>query len=246
MNQPDSAPMTPPAVPHAWQATTLVGQVVAEQPTTARIFELVGIDYCCGGQRTLAVAAAEAKVDVEVLLSALAVAGEGGGDAPTTAWGERPLAELVDHIESTHHVFLRRELPRLAKIVETVTRVHMEAHPELLSVLATFTALHDELLPHLEHEETFVFPAVRKLAEGAEDATLRKALARMRTEHDTAGAAIHELRRLTGGYKPPEDACALYKQMLSGLRAIEQDTLAHVHLENNILLPRCLAASAPR
>ena len=56
-----------------------------------------------------------------------------------------------------------------------------------------------------------------------------------------AGAAIHTLRRLTNDYAPPEDACALFKEMLRGLRALEKDTLAHVHLENNVLLPRCLA-----
>ncbi len=29
--------------------TTSVGQYVVERPTRARVFERLGIDYCCGG-----------------------------------------------------------------------------------------------------------------------------------------------------------------------------------------------------
>ena len=151
------------------------------------------------------------------------------------------MTEVVAHIEATHHVFLRRELPRLAKIIATVARVHAEGHPEMAQVEQVFTALHAALIPHLEHEENVVFPAVRRLAAGERDPVLKTSLEQMRGEHDHAGAAIHKLRDLLKDYAEPEDACRLFKEMLAGLRALERDTLTHVHLENSVLLPRALA-----
>ena len=231
-----------PAAAPAWNADTPVGKIVAEAPATVRIFELMKIDYCCGGDRSLAVAAAEKNVDVDALLGALSVARAGPADTAEVRWNTKPLPELLAHIEATHHVFLRRELPRLAKIVATVHRVHGESHPELAEVENTFGALHEELIPHLKHEETVVFPAVLQLVAGTREPVLETSLLQMRGEHDGAGAAIHKLRDLLKGYLPPEDACTLYKEMLAGLLALEKDILMHVHLENNVLLPRCLAA----
>ena len=237
----DSTPEGPPAAAPTWTGDTPVGQIVAEAPTTARIFELVKIDYCCGGKSSLTDAAAERNLDVDLLLGALASARAPAKDSTAIRWDLRPLPELVEHIETTHHVFLRRELPRLEKIVATVARVHAEAHPEMAEVLEVYRTLQGELLPHLVHEEEVVFPAVRKLSKGVKTPALADALEQMRGEHDKAGAAIHTLRRLTNDYEPPEDACMLFKEMLRGLLALEKDTLAHVHLENNVLLPRCLA-----
>lgn len=238
----DAPPSVEAKVAPAWTAETPIGQIVAAVPATVRIFELMKIDYCCGGERPLATAAEEQSVDVDALLAALAVVGTQSGPAAGPLWNERPLTELVDHIVSTHHVFLRRELPRLAEIIATVTEVHGESHPELAEVQATFQALQAELTPHLRHEEDIIFPAIRKLDQEAPTEALLTALRRMRHEHDGAGAALHTLRRLTGDYTPPADACSLFKEMLRGLLALEEDTLRHVHLENNVLLPRCLAA----
>jgi regulator of cell morphogenesis and NO signaling len=60
-------------------------------------------------------------------------------------------------------------------------------------------------------------------------------------EHDEVGAALAQLRRLTGGYAPPADACNSYRAMLDRLRTLELDTHRHVHEENNVLFPRVLA-----
>ena len=43
-------------------ATKTVGEIAAEMPSTTREFEKLGIDYCCGGSRTLGEACAEANI----------------------------------------------------------------------------------------------------------------------------------------------------------------------------------------
>ncbi|MGI9517265.1 MAG: DUF542 domain-containing protein, partial [Pirellulaceae bacterium] len=58
---------------HQWTTETSVGQIVADRNSTSKIFELVGIDYCCGGQKALGEAASENEIDVNQLLGALMV-----------------------------------------------------------------------------------------------------------------------------------------------------------------------------
>jgi regulator of cell morphogenesis and NO signaling len=228
-----------------WTPATPVGQVVARVPATARVFELVGIDYCCGGGRTLAEAAAAKGLDPDRLLAALLAVGPGpAGDPTARDWTRAPLAEVVAHIERTHHVFLRRELPRLTPIVSRVVEVHGKAHPELLRLKEIYDALVAALPAHLEAEEEIVFPGLQRLEEGRPPPDLQARLAGMRGDHDEVGASLHELRALTRGWTPPEGACRLYHEMLRGLAALEADLHAHVHLENNVLAPRAEARLA--
>ena len=114
----------PPREP--WTASTTVGEVVARRPATARIFELVGIDYCCGGETTLTAAAEAAGVDPIRLLAALAVVGQGDSSTAEADWTRKSSREIVQHVLDTHHVYLRGELPRIARMAARAARVHGE------------------------------------------------------------------------------------------------------------------------
>lgn len=224
-----------------WTPETKIGTIVAERPETARVLELVAIDYCCGGQKTLKQAAQERKVDLNQLLNALLVVGAKAETSQNQNWNKASLPELMDHIVTVHHGWLRRELPQLLETTNTVYRVHGDSHRELAEVAATLQIVNDAVLPHLDEEEQAVFPALRKLAAGQPPADIAKQLEAMRSDHEELGVELHRLRDLTDGFKIPADACAKYREMLSGLTALEQDMLQHIHLENNILLPRAQA-----
>jgi regulator of cell morphogenesis and NO signaling len=62
----------------------------------------------------------------------------------------------------------------------------------------------------------------------------------MEIEHQDAGEDLAAIRRLTGGYAVPEDACATYRVVLQELEAFEKDLHLHVHLENNVLFPKAI------
>jgi len=221
-----------------WTLDTSIGSIVAERPETARVFELVGIDYCCGGETPLREAASEEGVDAAQLLSALTTVGASPRAASARDWNTAEISDLMDHIVATHHTWLRRELPLISEATQTVLRVHGENHPELTEIAATFEGVHTALLPHLEQEEQHLFPAIRALAAGENNGEVKAQLASMHADHDEIGAALHRLRSLTGDFEPPADACAKYKEMLSGFLALERDIHTHVHLENNVLMPR--------
>ncbi|MBD3160532.1 MAG: iron-sulfur cluster repair di-iron protein [Candidatus Latescibacteria bacterium] len=215
-----------------------VGELVTERPARSRVFEEHGIDYCCGGGIPLEDACAEAGVEAERVLEALATAeGDSAGECDRN-WAEAGSAELVEHILSAHHEFLRRELPRLDSLTEKVLDAHGENHPGLSDVRRTFLALRGELEMHMSKEEQVLFPAIvgrgESLPEGALDAPIRV----MEHEHVSAGRALEALGELTDDYTPPEDACNTYRAMLDAIAELTRDLHRHIHEENNILFPR--------
>ena len=216
-----------------------VGELVRERPATACVFEERDIDYCCHGDRSLEVAAAAAGVDLETLREDLRTA-DAPSDAALPDWDTLP--ELADHIVSTHHEFLRAELPTLAKLVTKVRAVHGEAHPELKIVHRTFNDLADDLLTHTAAEEAKLFPLLADIEANAESVDLdvseiRSTIDEFEDDHSETSAALHRIKVVTDTYTPPEDACASYERMLDGLERLERDVYRHVHKENNILFP---------
>jgi regulator of cell morphogenesis and NO signaling len=214
-----------------------VGGLVAERPCRARVFEEFGIDYCCGGRRTLREACERRGVRLDVVLRRLAAA---DAERPNEVdWTGSPLGTLCDHIVETHHAFLKYELPRVGKLLAKVAGVHGDRHPELYRVVAVFDPFARDLDHHMVKEEHVLFPLVRRLAAGEPvEMNALGPIRVMEAEHDQAGEALAEMRRLADGFRPPEGACNSYRAALAGLHEIEQDLHRHVHKENNILFPR--------
>lgn len=222
-----------------------VGELVAERPARARVFESYGIDYCCGGKRLLLEACATQGVDAAVVLAALAVADQ-EPRVERRDWTQAPLSELATHIVETHHAYLRTELPRLSGLFERVVRAHAARHPEVSAAAGVFEALREELEQHMNKEEQILFPIIDRLEAGLATAadhcgSVDNPIRQMEHEHDEAGVALSKLRALTGDYVPPADACNTYRALLDSLERFERDMHTHIHKENNILFPRAAA-----
>lgn len=221
---------------------TPVATLVTDRPSRARIFERLGIDYCCGGDHSLADACSKNDLDPRTVAELLDAATDAGSAADTTDWSDAPLGTLIDHIESTHHEYLRRELPRLEPLLMRVTQAHGSQVSWLDPVLEVFQTLKLDLETHMISEEERVFPSIRALettnASTGEPELDEDGIDDMIAEHDDAGTALERLRTLTGDYTPPEHACPKFRAAMHGLRELEEDMHQHVHKENNILFPR--------
>ncbi len=222
-----------------------VGEMVVKNPSSARVFERFGIDYCCGGKIPLSEACAKRGTDVEAVLKALSESS--ASPEHEKDWSQESMTSLVDHIVATHHAYLREEFPRLAAMTEKVARVHGERHAELPEVHRVFAALRNELELHMQKEEQILFPMIKQIdcgAVGAADhcGSIENPIRMMEHEHDNAGDVLGALRKLTSGFAPPDDACNTYRVMLDGLANLEADLHQHIHKENNILFPKALAA----
>lgn len=229
---------------HDLLAATPVGTLVTQNPARARAFERLGIDYCCGGKKSLADACAARGVDLD---RAIDLIDEQDAQPMTSARDPAtiPLVELIDDIERNHHASLRTELPRLDRLTERVLSAHGDRDPRLAEIRRVFLTLRDELESHLDKEERVLFPIIRELESTGGSVvmqgSLRSPLERLESEHTDAGNALAFLRAATDDYTPPERACNTWKVMIDTLAALERDMHEHVHKENNVLFPRALA-----
>jgi len=224
---------------------TLISTLVTDQPETIAVFQRHGIDFCCGGKQSLSAACDAAGLETRALLEELETAVTERDD---TNWPEG-LGPLVAHIQRTYHVPLREELPRIAMMLDKVVSRHGDRLPDvLLPLQRTFTHLQQELLMHMAKEDVGLFPALVAFEHGADLAPewLDGPVEMLETEHASAGAALAEMRRLTAGFTPPDDACPTFRGLYFGLEQLEQDMHVHVHLENNVLFPRATALARAR
>src|SRR3569832_521643 len=92
-----------------------VRELALEIPAATRSFERLHIDYCCGGNRLLTDACRAAGVPLDSVLSALESA-----DAANAArdWATAPLADLIGHIQSTHHAYTRDAISRIPLLLD--------------------------------------------------------------------------------------------------------------------------------
>jgi regulator of cell morphogenesis and NO signaling len=228
------------------EPTSRLADLVTAHPSLARELERRGLDYCCGGTRTLAQACTARALDADAVVQELAAASRA---EPAEAWTTMDAAQLVAHIEANHHRYLWDELPRLSALMEKVRRVHGERHAELHEVARTLDELRADLEPHMLKEERVLFPMIRELATAGSPPTfhcgsIRNPIVMMMREHDHAGELLERLHHLTDGYQPPADGCASYTALYDGLDELDADTHMHVHKENNVLFPMVEAMEA--
>ncbi|NNF56150.1 MAG: iron-sulfur cluster repair di-iron protein [Acidimicrobiales bacterium] len=222
---------------------TTLAQLVIAHPELAPRFDALGLDYCCGGQRSLSEAVATAGLDLGIVTAELQATPPRAAHEAESTWDG--MDGLVDHLEATHHAYLRDALPRLAALADKVAGVHGTNHPELANVAALVHEIRADLDPHLLREEQVLFPMIRELAAASEAPTfhcgsLINPIRVMLSEHDTVGELLARIRTSTGDFQVPDDGCGSYQALYAGLAELEADTHLHVHKENNVLFPAVL------
>lgn len=230
-----------------------VREMAIENPQATRVFEKVGIDYCCGGSKPLEEACATANVRVDEVLRMLEQAERDARPAPERDWQAESLAELTEHIVRTHHRYTREEIARLPQLLDKVCSVHGQNHPEVLQIRNFFGGLAQELTMHMMKEEMVLFPYINRMEEAVLQkepvlpppfGTVQNPVNMMMNEHDSAGGALRAMREASSGYNAPPDACITYQTLYKALAAFEADLHQHIHLENNILFPRAIEMEA--
>jgi regulator of cell morphogenesis and NO signaling len=222
--------------------STTVADVASALPSSVRVFQRYGIDFCCGGKTALAAACQAQGVSYTQLVDAIqAAARQPAADARD--WNREPLQALVDYIVATYHEPLREELPRLEAMAAKVHRVHGSKAQYLTRLDAIVSELSADLRSHMRKEEAVLFPAIRTVEAGGgrTPIPISAPITVMEAEHDHAGALLSELRTITDGYVAPEWACQTFRALYHGLAELEAAMHVHVHLENNVLFPRAVA-----
>jgi len=199
----------------------------------------LGLDFCCGGAQPLKDACRERDLDPEEVLEKISSLDNESLPSPALDMWDISTTELVDHIESTHHEYIKSATPGLLELAKKVAGVHSGRHPELTELEEKVMALAEDLGPHLMKEERVLFPMIRKMEATLEDGGMIEGpISVMKMEHDHVGGLLEHIDRLSGKYAVPSDGCESYRTYMEKLKEFVKDLRLHIHKENNILFAR--------
>ena len=227
-----------------------LGEIAAKDLRKAQIFRKYGLDFCCGGKKTVKEACSEKGLDVAKIEQELLQADKVVSSRPLP-YNEWELDFLADYIVNTHHSYVKKNLPDILAYANKVARVHGSRHPELLPVRELVEEVYNEMMNHMVKEERILFPYIKDIVTAQKNTqplqashfgTVQNPINMMEMEHEVVGKNMEEIRTLTQNYELPDDACASYSLLYRMLAEFEEDLHIHVHLENNILFPKALKA----
>jgi len=223
-----------------------VGETVTENIKTAHIFKKYGIDFCCGGGRSIDKACEKKNVDFSKLVEELLCVDKAQKAYEYDKW---ELEFLIDHIVNIHHAYVSESIPLILQYSARVAEVHGHHYSEVIEINKLFIDVSNELISHMLKEETILFPYVKKLLESNSTlqeigslhfGTVNDPIKMMEEEHETAGDIFKTIATLTNNYTPPKEACNTFRALYAKLQEFEQDLHQHIHLENNILFPKAI------
>ncbi|MCP4460343.1 MAG: iron-sulfur cluster repair di-iron protein [Cytophagales bacterium] len=229
-----------------------VGELVAEDYRKADIFKKYGIDFCCGGNRSLKETCEKEGISVDAVSQELAAIDD-IIDRPSQNYNNWELDFLVDYIVNTHHIYVHEAIPVLEAYSTKVARVHGSNHPEVIEIANLFQAISEELQMHMHKEEVMLFPAIKKMVKDKNNnqpissspfGSISNPINMMEQEHESAGGNLKAISELSNEFTPPEEACATYQVLFAKLQEFENDLHQHIHLENNILFPKAIKLEA--
>lgn len=230
-----------------WNKSWEVGQIVAADYSTARVFSDFGIDFCCHGDVCLENACRNAGVSVEEVLDALETSSS--DYKVSNGFSTWPLDLLIDYVLKIHHRYIRRRGPEILALLEKVETVHGAVHPELHELNSLFVESLEDLEMHLQKEENVLFPYLLELFGAAEQkqfigqmhcGTVANPIRVMRMEHEGEGNRYHRIAELTGQFTVPEDGCNSYRLLMHELEDFVGHLYEHIHLENNLIFSQAV------
>jgi len=232
------------------QGEETIGEMVTKDYRRAQVFKNFGIDFCCGGKKTISEVCDTKGINPEQVNQALDAIGNNAPSAEND-YLKWDIGFLADFIVNTHHQYIRDNTVFITELANKVAKVHGNTHPEVIKVATVFTGIADDLMLHIMKEERVLFPFIKELANVQKTGgTMHESsfgdvscpIQMMEAEHEQAGEAMEQIRLLTDNFKLPEDACASYTILYKMLSEYEDDLHRHVHLENNVLFPKAILA----
>jgi len=216
--------------------TSTLADIATTHPGAASVFYRHGLDFCCGGRRSLAEACGARGLDPAAVIDE--IVREAAATHAATRWDLEPLPALVSFIVETYHRRLREALPDLVRMAKKVELRHADKAACPRGLADHLAAMHGSVLEHLAKEEQVLFPMIvagqGRLAVGPVHV--------MEVEHDEHARDLRTLRQLTGDMQPPPEACPTWRALYLGLQQFERELMEHIHLENNVLFSRALVA----
>ncbi|SFX75429.1 iron-sulfur cluster repair protein YtfE [Marinospirillum alkaliphilum] len=211
-----------------------LGKLATEINGATRIFHQHKLDFCCGGQQTLADALAKQQLDAAPILQALEQLQQ---QPPAKDWRKESAKTLVEHILQRYHQRHREQLPELIRLALRVEQVHGHAEECPLGLAEHLQNMQQELDSHMRKEEQILFPMLQQGIYPSGPIHV------MQEEHLQHGEELDKLDYLTNGITLPEGACNTWTALYRGLQELKEDLMEHILLENEVLFVQPLQTS---
>jgi len=216
----------------------IVADVVTDYPKSADIFRNVGIDFCCGGQESIASAVNhKPNIDLNSLLNKLNHIDNTESNS-TINPKFLNVESLIQYIQSAYHETLKEEFKNLTPYVTKLAKVHGPSHPYLLKLQDLYREFRNSMLDHIRKEDEEDFPKLIQYSQGQDVQNIKIILEDLINDHEDTGQLLNVMNQLTSDYQAPEEACGTWKLVYQRLQNIEHQTHQHVHLENHVLFKK--------
>lgn len=224
-----------------------VGELAAQDYRKVEVFKKYGVDFCCGGKKSIAKVCKEKGINQKDLEKELRIA-EIATKLPSQDFSSWELGFLADYIVNTHHKYVIQSMPLIFEYTQKVSKVHGIQHPETVKAATIFMQVMNELNSHIMKEENILFPYIKQLSESKKSGiapepafgTIKNPIRMMEHEHDVVGELMDKIRKATVNYSIPADACNSFRYAYAKLQEFEEDLHQHIHLENNILFSKAI------
>ena len=226
-----------------------IGEIAAKDLRKAEVFKKYGIDFCCGGKKTLKQVCKNKGVDIATVEAELAKAEQTSITSAGNEFNRWQPDFLADYIYNQHHIYYYEVQPVITDLLLKVVTRHGAHHPELIALQSLYKLLVTELDTHFIKEEKVVFPFIKALVKAKvtgdlellqSQPSLTEPIQMMESEHEAAGEILDNIRHLTNNYAIPADACNSFQFLYKKIKELDEDLQQHIHLENNLLFPKAL------
>ena len=174
-----------------------LSQWAIQLPESTKLFNRYGIDFCFEGERSLAFACDKLKLNQKEILSELELLKQ---KMISSAWPNRPMFELIDHIITFYHDSLRKLFPELIMLADKVEKVHIDHDHCPMGLSSMLQEIYDDLQDHMLKEEQILFPLIKN-GQGHNAGMPIKV---MRSEHDLHGENLNKLKDLAFNFSAPD------------------------------------------
>lgn len=220
--------------------TDTIGEIASANINTTTVFADYGIDFYSKGHRTVEHVCIDNNIAIIALLEDLNAATD---QSPAgTDFSAMTVSGLTSYIVRRHHRFTEQRLVYIRNTIERVLALG-GSEKEVAETKRYFAEFSVYLTVHMQHEEFIVFPAIQRLTKEKPVGKftfsgLQEPVRSMLIDHDREAEMICRFEKLAGRYQFAGHSDYAERALYTAMWELIDDLKMHMHLENNILLPK--------
>lgn len=225
-----------------------ISGIITKDYRKAAILKELGIDFSCGGKKTIN-EVCENKGLIAEEVNKLLRAALPPPNSPPIDFLNWDLGFLCKYIVQLHHKQVKINTSYIQELGQKLSISDSETYPVIAQVALIFKKASKLLLLNIYKEERELFPYITELSEAAKKRDKIKEMTagplsmpvyQMEAEHEKVVTDFQLLRQITNNFQQPQYISPSFGFFYKMLRDYEDDLYMHLHLENNILFSKAI------